>query len=103
MLAMAYIPGTQKPTEVLHFRGAVEQLCKMHEKGRVQGDFRNVNSVFDNTGGSHLIAFDLARKENDLYPSVSVASHPERHFGAHPGSNMLKIHDKHALFSIIMW
>ena len=101
MLEMKYIPGTHKPTDVLHFRGAVEQLCKIHEKGMVHGDIRNVNIVFDDTDCSHLIDFDLSRKENDYYPSVYVASHPERHVGAHPGSNMLKIHDKHALFSII--
>ncbi len=103
MLEIEYIPGTHVPTNVLHFRGAVEQLCKIHNKGMVHGDIRNVNIVFDNTGCSHIIDFDLARNENDVYPSVYVTSHLERHYCARPGNQMLKIHDKHALFYIICY
>ena len=75
----------------------------MHKRGMVHGDFRNVNIVFDDTGHRHIIDFDLARNENDVYPNVYVTSHPERHYCARPGNEMLKIHDKHALFYILCY
>lgn len=54
-------------------------------------DVRNVNIVFENTGYSHIIDFDLAKNENDVYPSVYVKDTMV------PGQEkVLKIHDKHS-------
>lgn len=101
MLEIDYIPGTHTPPNVLAFDGAVKQLCKIHNESMVHGDIRDVNIVFDGTGSSHIIDFDLAKKENDIYPAGYVTTHFERHQEARPGKRMLKIHDKHALFCII--
>lgn len=101
MLEIKYIPGTHRPKSVLHFRGAVEQLYKIHSMGIVHGDIRNANIVFDDADCSYIIDYDLARMENDVYPSGYVTSHTERHHSARPGEAMRKIHDKHALFQII--
>lgn len=95
MLEIEYIPVTHTPTNVLHFGGGVEQLRTIQNMGMVHGDIRNVNIVFnDDAGCSHIIDFDLAKNENDVYPSVLYVTHPERHHGA---CQELKIHNKHAL------
>ena len=50
---------------------------------------------------SHIIDFDLAGEEGNLYPAGYVVNFPERHDGARPGHRMLKIHDKHAFVKVI--
>ena len=67
MLSREYIHGTHEPDHLAYFRGILRMLAKVHRAGYVHGDVRLANMIFAQ-GGSYLIDFDLARKENQKYP-----------------------------------
>ena len=83
------------------FRGVLDILQKIHERGYVHCDIRPPNIIFDPDGlNSYLIDFDLARTVG-YYPHGYYFSDTVRHEDARAGLAMEKVHDLHSLRLII--
>ena len=96
-----YIEGNHKPQSLQQFRGVLDILQKIHERGYVHGDIKPQNIIFDPGGlNSYLIDFDLARKDG-YYPPGYYFSDTVRHEDAREGLEMEKVHDLHSLRLII--
>ena len=96
-----YIEGNHNPQSLQQFRGVLDILQKIHERGYVHGDIRPPNIIFAPDGlKSYLIDFDLARKDG-FYPPGYYFSDTVRHEDARAGLEMEKVHDLHALRVII--
>ena len=101
MLKRSYIPGSHNPREVTDFKGVLECLKRVHDYGYVHGDVRIYNIIFKRDGTSHLIDFDLARKEGETYHYLYNGDCKDRHPDARPEQPMKKEHDTFSIKEII--
>ncbi len=101
MIVSNFIVGSTKPSknsDIAIFKGALQCLKKVHERGYVHGDVRRSNIIFTADGTSHLINFDLVNMSGSDYPqSYKNCLSRGRHSDALPSEPMEKEHDVHSM------
>ncbi len=100
MIERNFIVGKTRPlkaSKIGIFTGALVCLRDLHTHGFVHGDVREDNIIFTDDGVSHLIDFELARKEGTRYPVCYVNTFEERHDHAQADAIMKKDHDVYAI------
>lgn len=101
LLKYSYFVGSSEVQYFKQYSGICKMLFEIHSLGYCHGDIRPSNMVFNGDTG-YLVDYDLAGKENELYPLgyVSKQSGNEfrmRHRLAIQKNRMKKDHDIHAL------
>ena len=99
-LKCTYTSGDHEPAGVAQFRGVVQMLAKLHDRGYVHGDVRLQNIVFTKKD-SVLIDFDLAKKEGETYPSGYNCEFEGTHPDTTLHGEMLKSHDIHSVLYLM--
>ena len=100
-----YVEGEHTTTKMRHFIVLLRALHRLHQSGYVHGDIRKANLVFDpkNDDRAWMIDFDLAGVDSTNYPPTYNSMHiMERHKDARANRPMRKVHDRHALYQVMV-